>query len=349
MRALLSSSAFLLVPCLALADPQCVLSSPLSAPSPIPMLLAEPNGNSPRPPAPGTGAAALDHVIAAGAQITEAGTSHGLRAVVARADNQFRRMYVAPGGAAIVVGLMSELSSAELLAMAPGLTTEMGTHHGLKGIFVRNGDNFQMFYGTPSGDRVIPGVMFDAQGKNLTRDQVAGIPGAIPTVVIGDAPPGSTPPAQAPAGAVLPTVKKTAFGTVGSASAPRLYVFVDPRCSWSVQAMDQLRPFVADGRISLAVVPVAVLDRDGQGPSTTAARAMLSLPQEAMVAAWGNNTLGTQAEPEANERLAGNMLAARTIGLRGTPTLVWRKADGTEGRADGLPNDLNELIAGIGK
>ena len=366
MRALLFCSAIIVAPCLALADPQCVLPSPLAAmparvdlpaadparptaPSPSPMLAAETGGSSARPSYTSTGVAALDHVLASGAQLTEAGTSHGLRTVVARSDNQFRRMYVASGGTAIVVGLMSELSTAELLAMAPGLTTELGNHHGLRGIFVRNGDNFQVFYATPNGDRVIPGVMFDAQGKNLTRDQVAGIPGAIPTVVIGDAPPGSAPPAQAPAGSLLGTVEKTTFGTVGSASAPRIWVFVDPRCAWSVRAMDQLRPFVADGRISLAVVPVAVLDRDGQGPSTVAAKAMLSLSQEAMVVAWGGNTLGTQTEPAADGRLAGNMLAARTIGLRGTPTLVWRKADGTEGRADGLPKDLDSLVASVGR
>ena len=128
-----------------------------------------------------------------------------------------------------------------------------------------------------------------------------------------------------------------------------MWVFVDPRCAWSVRAMDQLRPFVADGRVSLAVVPVAVLDRDGQGLSTVAAKAMLSLSQESMVAAWGGNTLGTQADPVADGRLAGNMLAARAIGLRGTPTLVWRKADGTEGRADGLPKNLDDLIASVGR
>lgn len=366
MRALLFCSAITLVPCLAIADPQCVLPSPLAAmpaqvdlpaadpatlaaPTPTPMLVAEPGGSSPRPSYSATGVAALDHVLAAGAQLTEAGTSHGLRTVVARSDSQFRRIYVAPGGAAIVVGLMSELSMAELLAMAPGLTTEIGNDHGLRGIFVRNGDTFQVFYATPNGDRVIPGVMFDAQGKNLTRDQVAGIPGAIPTVVIGDAPPGSAPPEQAPTGSLLGTVEKTTFGTVGSASAPRIWVFVDPRCAWSVRAMEQLRPFVADGRVSLAVVPVAVLDRDGQGPSTIAAKAMLSLPQESMLSAWGSNTLGTQAEPVADGRLAGNMLAAKAIGLRGTPTLVWRKPDGTEGRADGLPKDLDGLIASIGR
>lgn len=365
MRVLLIGSFIALVPGLALADAQCVLPPASSPKNNIAGGRAEAVERTiPTAPATsaidflpaqhrsivaGTGSPALDHVASSGSQLTEVGTSHGLRTVVARSGDQFLRMYVTPDGHALVAGLMSELSATDVLAMAPGQATELGSLHGMRGIFVRNGSSFQVFYATPDGMRVIPGAMFDAQGKNLTRDQVASIPGAIPTVVIGDVPPGSAPPAQAPTGSLLGIVEKTTFGTVGSASAPRIWMFVDPRCAWSVRAMDQLRPFVADGRVSLAVVPVAVLDRDGQGPSTIAAKAMLSLPQESMVGAWGSNTLGTQAEPVADGRLAGNMLAAKAIGLRGTPTLVWRKSDGTEGRADGLPKDLDGLIASVGR
>lgn len=76
---------------------------------------------------------------------------------------------------------------------------------------------------------------------------------------------------------------------------------------------------------------------------------MLSLPQDAMVAAWGGNKLGGHVEPEAERRLADNMAAATAIGLRGTPTFVWHKADGTEGRADGIPKDVDALVASIGR
>lgn len=364
MRALLVGSFITLVPGLALADAQCVLPT---ASAPDSVMTGRRAGSvertastSPANPAielrpavdrdvrASTGSPALDHVAMSGSQLTEAGTSHGLRTVVARTGDQFLRMYVAPGGQALVAGLMSELSAADLLAMAPGQTTELGSLHGLRGLFVRNGGSFQVFYATPDGMRVIPGAMFDAQGKNLTRDQVASIPGAIPTVVIGDAPSGAAIPSQVPTGSLLGAVEKTTYGTVGSASAPRLWLFVDPRCAWSVRAMEQLRPFVADGRVSVAVIPVAVLDRDGQGPSTVAAKAMLTLPRDAMVAAWGGNALGIQVEPAADDRLAANMLAAKAIGLRGTPTLVWRKVDGTEGRADGLPKDLGGLVASVG-
>lgn len=287
MRALLLSSAITFVPCLALADPQCTLPpSSASAASVVPQATTAvlpvasqaaasavvPVLTLARTPPAGTGSPALDHVAEAGAQLTEVGTSRGLRTVIARSDGQFMRMYVAPDGQALVAGLMAELSVAELLAMAPDQATELGNMHGLRGIFIRNGGQFQVFYATPDEEHVIPGAMFDAQGKNLTRDQVASIPGAIPTVVIGDAPVGSAAATQAPTGSLLKAVEGTTYGTIGLPAAPRLWVFVDPLCGWSVRAMEQLRPSVASGRVQLAVVPVSVLDREPHGRSRLAAR-----------------------------------------------------------------------------
>lgn len=352
MRALFLSSAALITPCLALADPQCILPA-LPAMAAVPDTMLQQGAAS---PTASTGAPALDHVVAAGAQLTEAGISHGLRTVVARGEGQFMRMYVAPTGQAVVAGLMSELSVAELLAMAPGQVMELGNPHGLRGLFVRNGGQFQVFYATPDGGRVIPGSMFDARGRNLTREQIASIPGAVPTVVVGDAQsaparPGQAvaPPAQVAAGSLLQAVEAAAYGTSGPSSAPRLYVFVDPLCGPSVRAMEQLRPHVAAGRVQLAVVPVAVLDPNNQGRSSQAAKAMLGLPRDAMVAAWGAGKLEGSAEPAAEQRLAGNMAVAAALRLRGTPTLVWRKTDGTEGRADGVPKDLDALVASVGR
>lgn len=307
--------------------------------NPIPLVVA--------PSWASTDAPVLNHVAASGSQITDAGISHGLRAVIARNDGQFMRMYISPDGQALVAGVMSELSASDLLVMASGQAKELGIHHGLRSIFVRNGTQFQVFYATPDDQRVIPGAMFDAAGKNLTRDHVASIPGAIPTVVVGDEAP-RTPTQVPPASeSLLKAIDSTSFGTTGLPSAPRLWMFIDPLCSWSVRAMEQLRPYVTSGRLQLAVVPVSVLDREDAGRSTLMAKAMLSLPRDAMVAAWSGNKLANAAEPAADLRLSANQAAASTIGLRGTPTILWRKADGTEGRADGLPSNLDALVASI--
>jgi len=365
VRTLLISSAMAFAPCLALAEPQCVVPSPISrsiavtTSQPATAKLStstqsvvstdEPAIERSRSSVDPTSAPVLDHIVAVGARLTEVGATHGLRTVIARNDGQFMRFYVSPDGQAVVAGLMAELSTAELLTMAPGQVTELGSLHGLRGIFVRNAGQFQVFYASPDDERVIPGAMFDAQGKNLTHDQVAAIPGTVPTVAIGNATNHAAAQVQAPDGSLLKAVEATTYGTVGSPSVPRLWVFIDPLCAWSVRAIGQLRSYVNAGRVQLAVIPVAVLDHEDQGRSTKAARAMLGLSQEAMVAAWSDNKLGERAEPVADQRLSNNMAVGAAIGLRGTPTFIWRKPDGTEGRVDGLPNDVDAFIASIGR
>ena len=234
---------------------------------------------------------------------------------------------------------------------------DLGTDHGLQGIFAKSGSTFQVFYITADGQAAVGGVMWSASGKNLTRDRVTPIEGAIPTVTIGAPAPAAAPGSVAPSlertAAVRPSVsllnavEGTTFGTTGNADAPKLWVFVDPLCGYSVRAMDQLLPYVASGRVQVAVIPVAVLDNDERGRSTIAVKGMLLTPPGEMVAAWRGNKLPAAADPKASALLTTNMAAAEAIGLRGTPTFVWRRADGSEGRADGLPDNLDSLIASL--
>lgn len=234
---------------------------------------------------------------------------------------------------------------------------ELGEVHGLRSVFAVAGESFQVFYLSPDGEVAIRGIAQDTEGKNLTRDQVAQVPGAIPTAVLsGDrpssptAPPGATPAAlHAPATSPLQAVRAATYGTVGRDDAPRLWVFVDPQCSFSRRAMQQLQPYVASGRVQLAVIPVSVLDHEDQGLSTTRAEAMLSLPREQMAGAWAENRLTGPIEAGAVVSLQANMIVADQIELKGTPTFLWRKADGSEGRADGIPADLEAMVALAGR
>jgi thiol:disulfide interchange protein DsbG len=67
-----------------------------------------------------------------------------------------------------------------------------------------------------------------------------------------------------------------------------------------------------------------------------------------MIAAWAHGDFNGPAGTDAENRLRVNMAASEAIGLRGTPTVIWRKADGSEGRIDGLPEDWNAVIASMG-
>lgn len=361
MRILLLAAVACLAPVLAHADPQCIL--PVAADRSEDAAPALPSAafssDASLPPA-------LRRVASAGAQLVELGSWHGLRRVLARSGKQFMFLQVTPDGEAIVAGLPVDMTPAEWVATAgPGQLRELGTLHGLRTLFVTNAGQFQTIYVTPDGQRVVPGAMWDSSGRNLTRDQVSGVPGTVATVEIG---PGATGvPVDAPARpaaraalSALAQVEAANAGSVGDPAAPKLWVFVDPLCSYSVRAMQQLRPYVEAKRLQLGIIPVAVLDREDGGRSTVASLAMLSQPPGEMVSAWldtvsptssaqARNRLGGAASPDAQPKLAANHAAAGAIGLRGTPTLVFRRADGTEGREDGVPKNLEALVASLGR
>ena len=91
-----------------------------------------------------------------------------------------------------------------------------------------------------------------------------------------------------------------------------------------------------------------MLDPEDGGQSTRSALALLSRPAGELVSAWqAGNVTGTPS-PDAPDRLRANLAIAEAIHLQGTPTFIWRKPDGTEGRLDGIPTNVEELVASVG-
>ena len=287
----------------------------------------------------------LKHIAATGAQLLDLGQAHGLRSVSARSGEQFMILQIAPDGQAVVGGPQLDLPVDRLMTLAAGQVKELGETHGLRGLYLRNGQEFQVLYATPDGRATIAGVMWDATGKNLTREQVSKIDGAIPTVVV-DKDGAKSVEAVARADALL-GVERAAFGLIGDPAAPRLWMIVDPFCSYSVRAFDALKPYVTAGRIQVAVVPISILDYEDNGQSTRSAESLLSQPPSKMAEAWDHQNFRLAASPEAPARLENNNRIADAIGLRGTPTLIWRKADGSAGEIDGIPKNWDALIAEV--
>ena len=287
----------------------------------------------------------LKHIASTGAQLLDLGAAHGLRSVSARSGQQFMILQISPDGQAVVGGPQLDLPVDKLMTLASGQVKELGETHGLRGLYLRNGPEFQVLYVTPDGRATIAGVMWDATGKNLTRDQVSKIDGAIPTVVV-DKDGAKSIEAAVRADALL-GVEKATFGLTGDPAAPRLWMIIDPYCSYSVRAFDALRPYVKAGRIQLAVVPISILDYEDNGQSTPAAQSLLSQTTEKMVEAWDHQNFRLAPSESAPALLEKNNRIAEEIGLRGTPTLVWRKADGSAGEIDGIPKDWNALIAEV--
>lgn len=316
MRIILLFSAVALTPSLALAAPNCAVapSGSVQAPPAVPVHAADPAAGKAVPVNAGPPGALPSPAALSGEQIAAS-------PVLAR---------IASHGASL---------------------SELGAAHGLRTVFARSGNAFQVFYLAPDGQAAIGGVMWDANGHDVTRDQVAPIPGTVPTVSIGD--PGTMAQSAAASGEVpkislLKVAEGTTYGTLGDPRAPRLWMFIDPMCAYSVRAMGALKPYVAAGKIQLAVIPLSELDYEDQGRSTPAAQIMVSKPGDQMVGAWTGQQLAGTPPQGAAALLAANMTAATAIQLRGTPTFLWHRADGSVGRADGIPDDFGAMIASVG-
>ena len=280
----------------------------------------------------------------------------------------------APGGAppsqpAPVIPEMGPTLPAADIAASPALTRlasqgaqlyRLKSEHGLEAIFARSGTQFRVFYLTPDHLAEIGGVMWDATGHNVTRDQVSSIPGAIPTVQWNPSASGqgSRPGTASTATAPLMTdpverVKAVAFGLEGQDTAPRVYMFIDPLCPFSTRAYAALKPAVASGRLQLAIVPVSINDHENSGASTPAAQQMLSAQPHDMAALWSQiDELGHAVPGHATLDAAGaslmlNLSAAHSIGLRGTPTFVWKDRNGIPHVEAGLPDDVEAFLASL--
>lgn len=384
MRPFLLATAMLVMPSIASAQSQCAVTKaaepfiqlPLPVDvtgRPVPLLrraasVMQPAAEGPRPinqaaqapadPSPSqvmtppgqlNDVPVLRHIGSAGASLTEISTTHGLRTIVARHGGEFMVFQVTSDGQVAVAGLMTDLTVDQLKAVAGGALTELDPQHGLRSFFLRNGARFQVFYATPDGERIIPGIMWDASGQDVTRKAIASIPGVTPTVTIGEASRDAhvTSAIATSAAGDAAELARTAYGTAGSGSAPQLWMFVDPQCSFSIRAMQQLQPYVDAGRVQLHLIPLSILDNEDNGLSTAHALGLVSTTPDQMLSAWETGHYPDSDGGDAQPKLAANMAAAAASHVRGTPTFFWSKADGSQGRMDGVPTDMGALITAL--
>jgi thiol:disulfide interchange protein DsbG len=191
--------------------------------------------------------------------------------------------------------------------------------------------------------------MWDAMGHNVTRDQVAPIPGGIPMVKIGpeDERAKATPEVDENQGAdPLSLVQQTTYGHRRVAGRP---TSLDVRRS----ILRLLGARDAAARAPCASGEGAALGHSAvgaglrEGRITPAARIMVSEPKDQMVADWVAGSLTGTTPADTTALPSRNMTVASTLHLRGTPTFIWKSVNGSAARADGIPPDLNAVITSI--
>lgn len=292
--------------------------------------------DTPHPPAASPDA--LQRVVASGARLHSVAPFHGYQAGVASNGQQIFVYYTPADHGALLGGTVIPVPYDTLRQLAGDRAHDLRLFRGIRGMFVQNGSHFQVIYDTPDHQAAIAGSLWDAAGKDVTRSQIKDIPGAVPTIAI------DTPETRTATQTALASLHG---GMIGKPDAPEATMLIDPQCMYSIKAIHSLMPAVQAGRLRLKIVPLSLLDYEDRGESTLYAKAMLSFPENEMGDAWIRNHLGTRVDSPTAEsavQLAENGNVARQIGLKGTPTFLWKTPAGSVGRYEGNPRDVDEFI-----
>lgn len=199
---------------------------------------------------------------------------------------------------------------------------------GMTGFAARAGNQPLALYLTPDHKHVIVGTLLDAEGNNLTKPILDA---AI-----------DKPDRQA----AWPKLAESNWVADGKDDAPRkVYMFTDPNCPYCHKFYEIARPWVEAGKVQLRHIPVGIL----KPSSTGKAAAILAAddPSAALHRHESNYARGgiepmDDISSELRQKVAANNLLMSSLGIRGTPGLVYRGEDGEVGVKQGVPQSAAE-------
>ena len=130
----------------------------------------------------------------------------------------------------------------------------------------------------------------------------------------------------------------------GRSSAPLLYVFADPNCSFCYRFYQMAEPLVSSGRLQLRWVMVAFLQSSSAGKaaailSAADPRAALHADEDRFDVAHESGGIAPAGSQDKmlQQVLQAHVSAMDDLGSVGTPTLLYRDAQGHWSAQVGLP------------
>ena len=207
---------------------------------------------------------------------------------------------------------------------------------GLTGWVVTFPDRSLILYTTVSGNYLVSGLLVDQGGKNLTSQYEDRY---------------FPKPDVSTLAAALAT--DPSLADEGSPKAPPLYVFADANCFYCNKLWNELRPYVAGGKVRVHWAMLAFLKPTSQGR----AAAILAAPDKT-AALFTDESTFDKANEEGGipplDPVPGDIAAALnrhlsemgSAGANGTPLLLYRN-DGKWQSIDGMPTDLQAFVAAL--
>lgn len=189
-------------------------------------------------------------------------------------------------------------------------------------------------YLTKDGRHAIVGTLVDAHGKDLSSAPLEQIV--------------SGPQAEK----AWEQLASAAWVRDGSRDADTIvYEFTDPNCPYCHKFWQLARPWVDAGKVQMRHVMVGILKAD----SAPKAAAILAADDPAAALERAEKNFGQGDAPTADdlpetalEKVKSNNELMQTLGYFATPTILYKKADGTVGVKQGLPQgpDVEQILGG---
>lgn len=254
-------------------------------------------------------------------QANASGTPSGSAPTAAKASTTSR-----PAPAASVV-------QRALAANGVELSGSLDAPAGFEGFVARYRGRELPVYALPDGKHIVIGTLLDLEGHDLTGPQMQKAASS----GLGDA--------------QWQALASAAWFAEGNPDAKRIvYAFDDTRCPFCHRLWKATQPLLEKGDVQIRTILVGVIAPE-------------SLPEAANIldakdpaAAWNRNEEnfganpppGDYASPAALAKVRANTALMQKLGFMGTPSIVWKDAEGRIRALQGMPRDQQGLEAIFG-
>ncbi len=178
-------------------------------------------------------------------------------------------------------------------------------------------------YVTANGEHVVVGTLLDSDGTNLSQPMISAAANA------------ARPESEWQA------LEQANWIADGSASADRvIYAFTDPNCPFCHRFYEQTRDWVEAGDVQIRHIMVGVLRQDSAAKSATLLAAdepAVALAEHEANFSNGGVTPAEGVAKEARQAVEANNQLMSQLGIRGTPSVLYRDDEGAIQLARGLP------------
>jgi thiol:disulfide interchange protein DsbG len=259
----------------------------------------------------------------------------------------------------------------------------IGMYSGLYGWFLTKDNEIQFVYTIPGSPSALIGILFDGNGNDVTSQQIKklydtnkevntfftnlqnaqSLPQAMQTPLLQQASPVPMANAATPSGGMLmpPVPSSTSPGEqlmqnlqsaagvdVGAATAPKLYMVIDPNCPHCHETWQAMRAAVFGGKLQIRLVPLGVF-----GPDSIRAAGQLlhaSNPLDAWDKYVGGDKTQLAGDPDTATltNIRDNHMLADLWHIQMTPYLVYRAKDGQVKIVQGEPDHPDKVISDVG-